>query len=80
AEAYRNNDRILFEEEIADTFIRLLDIVGTLNIDIEAQIQRKMDINFVRPKQHGKVMGDVVARKLIKENPKEAACRDEAPR
>lgn len=59
AEAYRNNDKSNFEEEIADTFIRLLDIVGTLNMDIEQAIMGKMQVNEARPFQHSKVMGDV---------------------
>lgn len=63
AEAYRAiqkcqfDDReavALFREEIADTMIRLLDICGTLNIDIEAEIERKMAINRNRPHKHGK--------------------------
>lgn len=42
-----------FGEEIADTMIRLLDIAGTLGIDIEAEIARKMAINEGRPWRHG---------------------------
>jgi NTP pyrophosphatase (non-canonical NTP hydrolase) len=59
AEAFRVNDREHFNEEIADTFIRLLDICGALNIDIEKAIEDKMAINVTRPQQHGKVLGDV---------------------
>ena len=59
AEAYRNDDKENFEEEIADTFIRLMDIVGTLHIDIEAAIKSKMNTNLKRPSQHGKKRGDV---------------------
>lgn len=34
-EAHRHGDREGFEEEIADTFIRLADLCGGLGIDIE---------------------------------------------
>lgn len=43
-----------FEDEIADVFIRLADLCGELNIDIEAQIEFKMGINKTRPVKHGK--------------------------
>jgi len=43
-----------FEDEIADVFIRLGDLVGYLNIDIEKHIKMKMQYNATRPKLHGK--------------------------
>ncbi len=54
AEAVREDDREKFAEEIADTFIRLLDICGSMGIDIEAEIERKMEVNRGRPYRHGK--------------------------
>lgn len=54
-EAYRKEDRENFAEEIADTMIRLLDISGTLEIDIEQEILKKMEINENRPHKHGKI-------------------------
>ena len=57
AEAYeadRKGDGQNFDEEIADTFIRLFDLCGYLKIDIEYEIKRKMNINKERPKLHGK--------------------------
>jgi NTP pyrophosphatase (non-canonical NTP hydrolase) len=60
AQCYRNDDREGFKEETADTFIRLLDICGTLDIDIEKEIEKKMEKNRKRPYRHGKKMGDVV--------------------
>ena len=54
AEAVRHRDRENFEEEIADTFIRLLDICGTMGIDPEEGIERKMNTNESRPYRHGK--------------------------
>jgi len=43
-----------FEDEIADTFIRLFDLVGHLEIDIERHIQLKMQYNQTREYKHGK--------------------------
>jgi len=54
AEAVRHNDKENFEEEIADTFIRLLDICGTMRIDIERRIDEKMKVNEGRELRHGK--------------------------
>jgi len=54
-EAYRYNDKDNFNEEIADTFIRMLDICGSLGIDIENEIAKKMSANRNRPFLHGKI-------------------------
>lgn len=43
-----------FEDEIADTFIRLFDLVGYLGIDIEAHIGAKLAFNKTRGHKHGK--------------------------
>jgi NTP pyrophosphatase (non-canonical NTP hydrolase) len=43
-----------FAEEIADAMIRLLDIAGSLNIDIDKAIAAKMKYNESRPHKHGK--------------------------
>jgi NTP pyrophosphatase (non-canonical NTP hydrolase) len=67
-EALRNNNRQCyeistknkewekdtFEDEIADSFIRLADMCEALGIDIEWQIKQKMAYNKTRPKKHGK--------------------------
>jgi len=55
AEAYRKPDRQNFDEEIADTLIRLLDICGSIGIDIEKELSDKMAVNETRPTKHGKV-------------------------
>ncbi len=60
AQCFRNDDRKGFNEEIADIFIRLFDICGTLDIDIKKEIEKKMEKNKKRPYRHGKKMGDVV--------------------
>lgn len=54
SEARRTDDWPNFKEEIADTFIRLMDITATLDIDIEAGIHRKMGFNKNRPFMHDK--------------------------
>ncbi len=43
-----------FEDEIADTFIRLFDLCGYMNIDIEKHIMLKLSYNEYRPHKHGK--------------------------
>jgi len=54
AEAVREDSREKFAEEIADTFIRLLDICGSIGLDIERGINQKMEMNRGRPYRHGK--------------------------
>jgi len=43
-----------FEDEIADAMIRLFDLVGNLNIDIEKHIELKLKYNDTRPYKHNK--------------------------
>jgi len=43
-----------FEDEIADSVIRLLDLAQAMNIDLEWQIRNKLDYNKKRPYKHGK--------------------------
>lgn len=54
-EAHRHQDDANFKEELADTFIRLLDLCGGLNIDIEKEIYQKSLHNTTRPYKHGKI-------------------------
>jgi len=53
-EADRKDNKENFNEEIADVFIRLFDLCGHLDIDIENEIHKKMITNTGRPKLHGK--------------------------
>lgn len=50
-------DRIkdTFEDELADAMIRILDLAGFLNIDLEAHIHLKMQYNSLREHKHGKL-------------------------
>ena len=43
-----------FEDELADTFLRLMDLCGEYGIDIERHIQLKAAYNQLRPAKHGK--------------------------
>lgn len=54
-EAHRVQDKDNFREELADAFIRLLDLCGGLKIDIEEEILRKSLKNKKRPYKHGKI-------------------------
>ena len=54
-ESYRVQDDANFREEIADTFIRLFDLCGGLNIDITQEIMKKTEKNKKRPYKHGKI-------------------------
>jgi NTP pyrophosphatase (non-canonical NTP hydrolase) len=53
-EADRKGDFDNFKEEIADTVIRIFDMCGYLEIDIENEILRKYEKNKNRPYKHGK--------------------------
>jgi len=44
-----------FEDELADTIIRLLDLCGYMKIDIEKHIELKMKYNETRPYKHNKI-------------------------
>ena len=52
--AFENNIKDTFEDEIADAFLRLMDICGMLDIDIEKHIIMKSEYNKLRPAKHGK--------------------------
>lgn len=45
-----------FPVEIADTIIRLADICGKYNLDLNAIVEEKMKYNETRPYKHGKVL------------------------
>lgn len=53
-EVFKANVKDTFEDEIADTFIRLFDICGYLNLDIESHIKAKLEYNATRGYKHGK--------------------------
>lgn len=51
---FQENVKDTFEDEIADTVIRLFDLAGGLNIDLEWHIKTKMNYNKTRERLHGK--------------------------
>lgn len=53
-EALRNKDNKNFAVELADTVIRIADLCGYCDIDLEATIEEKMKYNETRPYKHGK--------------------------
>jgi NTP pyrophosphatase (non-canonical NTP hydrolase) len=52
--AFRVNVKDTFQDEIADTFLRLMDLCGEYQIDIERHIKLKAEYNETRPYKHGK--------------------------
>lgn len=52
-EADRKNDTDNFKEELADIVIRVFDLCGLEEIDLEAAINKKMEYNKTRSYKHG---------------------------
>ena len=52
-EEYRNGNKHLFAEELADVAIRLFEMAEALGIDLEVQIHKKHEKNKLRPYRHG---------------------------
>ncbi len=42
-----------FPTELSDIIIRVLDLAGALDIDIESEVEKKMAFNRTRPRRHG---------------------------
>ncbi len=53
-EAYRDDNKEHFNEEISDELIRLFHLYCDLNINIEEEIYTKMNKNKLRPVNHGR--------------------------
>lgn len=53
--AFESNIKDTFEDEMADSLIRILDMCGGLEIDIEKHVELKLRYNSLRPKLHGKL-------------------------
>lgn len=43
-----------FEDELADVLIRIFDLCGWLNIDLDKHVEMKMKYNSLREKKYGK--------------------------
>lgn len=53
-EALRVGDMDNFQEEIADTVLRLVDLCGGIGIDLDKKLSEKIMFNKNRPYKHGK--------------------------
>lgn len=53
-ENFKKHIKDSFEDEIADATIRLLDMAAGLNIDLDKQIEAKLEYNRSRARFHGK--------------------------
>ena len=53
-EADRKGDTENFIEELADVCIRVFDLCGSMDIDLEKAIHEKMEFNKTRKYKHGK--------------------------
>jgi NTP pyrophosphatase (non-canonical NTP hydrolase) len=51
---FEDNIKSTFQDEIADVAIRLFDLCGGLNIDLQKHIELKMMYNSMRGYKHGK--------------------------
>jgi NTP pyrophosphatase (non-canonical NTP hydrolase) len=53
-EYFEQHVKDTFEDELADTVIRLLDMAKKLDIPLESHVLAKMRYNSLRPYKHGK--------------------------
>jgi NTP pyrophosphatase (non-canonical NTP hydrolase) len=53
-EYFEEHVKDTFEDELADTVIRLLDMAKKLDIPLESHVLAKMRYNSLRPYKHGK--------------------------
>lgn len=51
-EGFRNHDKENFDEELADIFIRLLDLSHNMDVDLESEINKKLLKNAKRGYKH----------------------------
>lgn len=54
SEAARDEDWEGFAEELADVFIRLVNVAEVMGIDLETEVEKKHRINLSRPVLHGR--------------------------
>ena len=52
-EGFRHGDQENVAEELADTLIRVLDLMGGLELDIDSEVRKKLDTNKTRGFRHG---------------------------
>jgi len=54
SEAMRDNDFNGFAEEMADIFIRLVDMAQVMGVNLEVEVNKKHKKNMKRPRLHGR--------------------------
>jgi len=54
AEEARDENLEGLAEELADIFIRLVNLVEVMGIDLEREVEKKHQVNLSRPKLHGR--------------------------
>ena len=54
SEKFKAHIKDSFEDELADAVIRILDLCGWMDIDIQRHVELKMQYNSGREKMHGK--------------------------
>ena len=52
--SFKQEIKDTFEDEIADSLIRILDLCAYKGIDIQKHVELKMRYNSTRPNKHGK--------------------------
>lgn len=52
--AFEKNIKDTFEDELADALIRIYDLAGKMDIDLDWHVKLKMRYNSTRPHKHGK--------------------------
>ena len=53
-QTFKTNIKDTFEDEVADAVIRILDMCGGFDIDIDFHVSSKLMYNSTRPYKHGK--------------------------
>lgn len=53
-QAFEDHVKDTFEDELADTVIRILDLCGARGINLEKHINLKLKYNRTRERMHGK--------------------------
>ncbi len=53
-EGFKSLVKDTFEDELADVVIRVADLAGSLNIDLESHVKAKLKYNETRKMKHGK--------------------------
>lgn len=54
SEKFKAHIKDSFEDELADAVIRILDLCGWMDIDIQRHVELKMQYNSCRERMHGK--------------------------